>query len=75
MMMSTITNKSILWQAQEIVADILNADAELSGKVNFIPENAKDIDFQLKNALGRQGIVGIVMTPKGHTRASRSCGS
>lgn len=70
MMMSTITNKSILWQAQEIVADILNADAELSGKVTFIPENQKDIDFQLKNALGRQGIVGIVMTPKAEYRGT-----
>lgn len=69
-MMSTITNKSILWQAQEIVADILNADAELSGKVTFIPENQKDIDFQLKNALGRQGIVGIVMTPKAEYRGT-----
>lgn len=61
--MSTITNKSILWQAQEVVADILNADEILSGRVSFFPENQKDIDFQLKNALGRQGIVGIVMTP------------
>ena len=61
--MSTITNKSILWQAQEVVSDILNADEILSGRVSFFPENQKDIDFQLKNALGRQGIVGIVMTP------------
>lgn len=62
-MMSTIENKSILWQAQEAAADILNADEELSGKVAFFPENQRDIDFQLKNALGRQGIVGIIMTP------------
>ena len=62
-MMSTIENMSILWQAQEAAANILNADAELSGKVTFFSENQRDIDFQLKNALGRQGIVGIIMTP------------
>lgn len=27
-------------------------------------ENRKDIDFEIKNALGKQGIVGLVMTPK-----------
>lgn len=62
-MMSTIENMSILWQAQEAAANILNNDAELSGKVTFFSENQRDIDFQLKNALGRQGIVGIIMTP------------
>ena len=27
-------------------------------------ENRKDIDFEIKKALGQQGIVGMVMTPK-----------
>lgn len=62
-MMSTITSKSILWQAQEVAAEILNNDSELSGKITFYSENQRDIDFAIKNALGRQGIVGIVMTP------------
>ena len=43
---------------------ILNEDEVLSGKVLFIPENSKDIDYEIKNAIGSQGIVGIVMTPE-----------
>lgn len=27
-------------------------------------ESIKDIDYEIKNALGRQGIVGVCMTPK-----------
>ena len=27
-------------------------------------ENRKDIDFEIKNALGKEGIVGLVLTPK-----------
>lgn len=57
------THKSIFYQAQKAVCDVLNDDAILSGHVTFIPENSKDIDFEIKNAIGRQGIVGIVMTP------------
>lgn len=57
------THKSIFYQAQEQVCEALNEDEVLSGKVTFISENSKDIDYELKNALGRQGIVGIVMTP------------
>ena len=57
------THKSIFYQAQEQVCEALNEDEVLSGKVTFISENSKDIDYELKNALGRQGIVGVVMTP------------
>ena len=57
------THKSIFYQAQEQVCEALNEDEVLSGKVQFIPENSKDIDYEIKNAIGRQGIVGIVMTP------------
>lgn len=57
------THKSIFYQAQEQVCQALNEDEVLSGKVTFISENSKDIDYELKNALGRQGIVGLVMTP------------
>ena len=43
--MAESTYKSILWQAQEKVCEILNEDPVLSGKVSFFSENAKDIDF------------------------------
>lgn len=56
--------KSILAQVQEATAEALNEDAVLSGRVNFIPENAKDIEYQIKEAMGKQGIVGIIMTPE-----------
>ena len=32
--------------------------------MTFLPENKRDIDFEIKNNLGKQGIVGIVMVPK-----------
>ena len=35
-----------------------------AARVVFIPENSKDIDYEVGNALGKQGIVGVVMTPK-----------
>lgn len=58
------THKSIFYQAQEQVCEALNNDDVLSGKVTFISENSKDIDYEIKNAIGRQGIVGVVMTPE-----------
>ena len=58
------THKSIFYQAQEQVCEALNNDDILSGKVTFISENSKDIDYEIKNAIGRQGIVGVVMTPE-----------
>ena len=58
------THKSIFYQAQEQVCEALNSDDVLSGKVMFISENSKDIDYEIKNAIGRQGIVGVVMTPE-----------
>lgn len=56
---------SIFYQVQQIIADQLNSDEMLSAAgVVFIPENAKDIDYEVGNALGKQGIVGVVMTPR-----------
>lgn len=49
---------------QSYIAGKLNADEQLSGKVAFLAENRRDIDFQIKQALGKQGIVGLVITPK-----------
>ena len=54
---------NILDEVQRYVADKLNADPQLSACL-FLIENRKDIDYEIKNALGRQGIVGLVMTPK-----------
>ena len=54
---------NILEEVQRYVADKLNADPQLSA-CPFLVENRKDIDYEIKNALGRQGIVGLVMTPK-----------
>ena len=54
---------NILEEVQHYVADKLNADPQLSA-CPFLVENIKEIDYEIKNALGRQGIVGLVMTPK-----------
>lgn len=56
--------QNILGQVQEETAQALNEDEVLSGRVTFIPENSKDIDYEIKNAIGSQGIVGIVMIPE-----------
>ena len=55
--------QNILFDAQNVVVGILSADAQLSS-CQFLAENSKDIDYSIKNAIGKQGIVGIVMTPK-----------
>lgn len=54
---------NILEEVQQYVAGKLSSDAELSA-CPFLAENRKDIDFEIKNALGKQGIVGLVLTPK-----------
>lgn len=54
---------NILEEVQCYVADKLNADPQLSA-CPFLVENRKDIDFEIKQALGKQGVVGLVMTPK-----------
>ena len=46
------------------MADKLNSDSHFSGRFSFIPEELKEIDFEIKNALGRQGIVGLIMIPR-----------
>lgn len=55
---------NILEEVQIYVADKLNSDSELSGLCPFIVENKKDVDYEIKQALGKQGVVGLVMTPK-----------
>ena len=55
---------NILQEVQDYVVGKLSADYQLSGNCTFLAENKKDIDYEIKNALGRQGIVGVVMTPR-----------
>lgn len=56
---------SIFHQVQQLIADQLNSDEMLSAaNVTFVAENSKAIDYEVQNALGKQGIVGVVMTPK-----------
>ena len=42
----------------------MNADSQLSGLCPFIAENRKDVDYEIKAALGKQGVVGLVLTPR-----------
>ena len=55
---------NILEDVQIYVAEKLNSESELSGLCPFIVENKKDVDYEIKQALGKQGVVGLVMTPK-----------
>ena len=54
---------NILDEVQTYVADKLNSNTDLSC-CPFIAENAKSVDFEIKKALGKQGICGLVLTPK-----------
>lgn len=57
-----IANDNVITQTQTEIANILNADSELSA-VGFIIENRKDIEFEIESRLKKQGICGIIMTP------------
>ena len=53
-------------QVQDFIADQLNADPQLSALgIEFLPEHRLDIEYEIKNNLGKQGTVGIVNTLKG----------
>lgn len=45
------------------VCDTLNSDPLLSSACEFFPENTKDIEFQIKDSLLKQGLAAVVMTP------------
>lgn len=50
---------------QKYVVNILNADEILQKMgVVFVEESSLDIEYQLKDALNRQGLACVVMTPK-----------
>ena len=57
-----IANDNVITQTQTAIANILNADSDLSA-VGFIIENSKDIEYEIESRLKKQGICGIIMTP------------
>lgn len=58
-----INNDNFLFELQQSVAEILQADQQLSS-MSFLCENSKQIDYEIKQNLSKQGVVSIVMTPK-----------
>lgn len=52
-----------MFDLQKSVAEILQADEQLSS-MEFLCENSKQIDYDIKQNLAKQGVVSIVMTPK-----------
>ena len=54
-------NNNFLSEVQEYIATRLNE--QLSSHCAFFPENSRSIDYEIKKALGKQGVVGIVLTP------------
>lgn len=58
-----INNDNFLFDVQKSVAKILQADQQLSS-ITFLCENSKQIDYDIKQNLAKQGVVSIVMTPK-----------
>lgn len=58
-----INNDNFLFDLQQSVAEILQADEQLSS-IQFLCENSKEIDYEIKQNLAKQGVVSIVMTPK-----------
>ena len=46
---------------QNIVRDYIS---EKMPDIKVLAEDSKDIEFEIKNALAKQGLVTVVMTPK-----------
>lgn len=59
-----IDDRPLTTQIQEYVCEILNNSPDFQDwGIVFYPENALDIDFQIKNAMSKQGLACVVMTP------------
>lgn len=54
---------NILFDTQRQIAELIKTDEYLSS-VRVLAENSKDIDYEISEALGQQGIVAVVMTPR-----------
>lgn len=63
MELSAFTN--LFQNLQDYVVSILNSDEILQQMgCTFLAENSLDIEYQLKDALNKQGLACVVMTPK-----------
>ena len=59
-----IDDRPLTTQIQEYVCEILNNNQDFKDwGIVFYPENALDIDFQIKNSMSKQGLACVVMTP------------
>lgn len=62
----TIEYQNLFGKIQEHVVEILSSDELLKEwGVPILSENIKDIDFQIRNAMSRQGVMCLVTTMKG----------
>ena len=57
-----LANDNLITQTQTQVAEILNADSDLSA-IGLLIENRFDIETEIQTKLKKQGICGIIMTP------------
>ena len=57
-----LANDNLITQTQTQIAEILNADSDLSA-IGFLIENRFDIENEIQTRLKKQGICGIIMTP------------
>ena len=57
-----LANNNLITQIQTQIAEILNADSDLSA-IGFLIENRFDIETEIQSRLKKQGICGIIMTP------------
>jgi len=62
-MTNSAQSKSTIFQAQAQVAELLNSCPDLSA-TPFLPEDMLDIEYQVREALLKQGIACMVMTPR-----------
>ena len=59
-----LSSYNVFHQLQQDICDIVNKSPILSGTgIEFIAENALDVDYQIKEALQKQGLAALVMTP------------
>lgn len=60
-----ITDYNCATELQNYICSALSASEWLQSlSVSFYPENSKDIEYEIKNSLQRQGLACVVMTPK-----------
>lgn len=64
--LTSIPFQSLFANVQDYIVDILKENYELSAwKVPVLAEHVLDIEYQIKNNLGKQGIVAVVNTLTG----------